>query len=237
MKQYKKIIAAVAAAAILALPLSGCSFNDVMLYLYGGDSFTKEEGEDYQTYDGENGISVTYDANIWNEPSMSQEDTIGITTGNKLSYTAVLLQVSDVYTNFLEESAAELNEEAQTVRYDFDLTIPDAETESVRYDCGTYQMILAEVNYDCGVTLHVSAASRSASYDQIVALLQTCTPPVTRRKRQNKKQQPFAGCCGWERLACKGKVCRVRGEISGKALINGVRHKFCNTQQDEAVAG
>lgn len=33
-----------------------------MLYLYGGDSFTKEEGEDYQTYDGENGISVTYDA-------------------------------------------------------------------------------------------------------------------------------------------------------------------------------
>ena len=53
VKQYKKIIAAVAAAAILALPLSGCSFNDVMLYLYGGDSFTKEEGEDYQTYDGE----------------------------------------------------------------------------------------------------------------------------------------------------------------------------------------
>ena len=100
MKQYKKIIAAVAAAAILALALSGCSFNDVMLYLYGGDSFTKEEGEDYQTYDGENGISVTYDANIWNEPSMSQEDTIGITTGNKLSYTAVLLQVSDVYTDF-----------------------------------------------------------------------------------------------------------------------------------------
>lgn len=162
MKQCKKIIAAVAAAAILALPLSGCSFNDVMLYLYGGDSFIKEEGEDYQTYDGENGISVTYDANIWNEPSMSQEDTIGITTGNKLSYTAVLLQVSDVYTDFLEESAAELNEEAQTVRYDFDLTIPDAETESVRYDCG--------------VTLHVSAASRSASYDQIVALLQNVYP-------------------------------------------------------------
>ncbi len=58
----------------------------------------------------------------------------------------------------------------------FDLTIPDAETESVRYDCGTYQMILAEVNYDCGVTLHVSAASRSASYDQIVALLQNVYP-------------------------------------------------------------
>ena len=142
---------------------------------------------------------------------MSQEDTIGITTGNKLSYTAVLLQVSDVYTDFLEESAAELNEEAQTVRYDFDLTIPDAETESVRYDCGTYQMILAEVNYDCGVTLHVSAASRSASYDQIVALLQNVYPTGHTPKRQNKKQQPFAGCCGWERLACKGEVCRVPG--------------------------
>ncbi len=32
------------------------------------------------------------------------------------------------------------------------MTIPDAETESIQYDCGTYQMILAEVNYDCGVT-------------------------------------------------------------------------------------
>ena len=228
MKQYKKIIAAVAAAAILALPLSGCSFNDVMLYLYGGDSFTKEEGEDYQTYDGENGISVTYDANIWNAPSMSQEDTIGITTGNKLSYTAVLLQVSDVYTDFLEESAAELNEEAQTVRYDFDLTIPDAETESVRYDCGTYQMILAEVNYDCGVTLHVSAASRSASYDQIVALLQNG------RIKSSSLLRAAAGEKGW---LVKGKYAVFRGEISGKAPINGVRHKFCNTQQDEAVAG
>ena len=73
---------------------------------------------------------------------------------------------------FLERCIGEHN----AVRYDFDLTIPDAETESVRYDCGTYQMILAEVNYDCGVTLHVSAASRSASYDQIVALLQNVYP-------------------------------------------------------------
>ena len=226
MKQYKKIIAAVAAAAILALPLSGCSFNDVMLYLYGGDSFTKEEGEDYQTYDGENGISVTYDANIWNEPSMSQEDTIGITTGNKLSYTAVLLQVSDVYTDFLEESAAELNEEAQTVRYDFDLTIPDAETESVRYDCGTYQMILAEVNYDCGVTLHVSAASRSASYDRSHA--------GNGRIKSSSLLRAAAGGKGW---LVKGKYAVFRGEISGKAPINGVQHKFCNTQQGEAVAG
>lgn len=237
MKQYKKIIAAVAAAAILALPLSGCSFNDVMLYLYGGDSFTKEEGEDYQTYDGENGISVTYDANIWNEPSMSQEDTIGITTGNKLSYTAVLLQVSDVYTDFLEESAAELNEEAQTVRYDFDLTIPDAETESVRYDCGTYQMILAEVNYDCGVTLHVSAASRSASYDQIVALAKRVPHRSHAGNGRIKSSSLLRAAAGGKGWLVKGKYAVFRGEISGKAPINGVRHKFCNTQQDEAVAG
>ena len=157
---------------------------------------------------------------------MSQEDTIGITTGNKLSYTAVLLQVSDVYTDFLEESAAELNEEAQTVRYDFDLTIPDAETESVRYDCGTYQMILAEVNYDCGVTLHVSAASRSASYDQIVALLQNVYPTGHTPKRQNKSSSLLRAAASGKGWLVKGKYAVFRGEISGKAPINGVRHKF-----------
>ena len=220
MKQYKKIIAAVAAAAILALPLSGCSFNDVMLYLYGGDSFTKEEGEDYQTYDGENGISVTYDANIWNEPSMSQEDTIGITTGNKLSYTAVLLQVSDVYTDFLEESAAELNEEAQTVRYDFDLTIPDAETESVRYDCGTYQMILAEVNYDCGVTLHVSAASRSASYDQIVALLEKGDAQLSQSLSLFEEGTKLAAACRTELDKAEQQVVRLMKGPDGAPIEN-----------------
>jgi len=161
---------------VLALALAGCSFQDVMLYLYGGDSFTQQEGESVQTYDGENGITVTYDANTWNQPSMSQADTIGITTGNQLSYTAVLLQVSDDYTDFLAESADELTAETNTVRYDFALTVPDAETEAVRYDCGSYQVILAEVNYDCGVTLHVSAASRAADYEPIVTLLQTVYP-------------------------------------------------------------
>lgn len=131
-----------------------------------------------------------------------------------------------------------MNEEAQTVRYDFDLTIPDAETESVRYDCGTYQMILAEVNYDCGVTLHVSAASRSASYDQIVALLQNVYPTGQHagngRIKSSSLLRAAAGGKGW---LVKGKYAVFRGEISGKAPINGVRHKFCNTQQDEAVAG
>ena len=41
-----------------------------------------------------------------------------------------------------------------------------------------------------------------------------------------------AGGKGW---LVKGKDAVFRGEISGKAPINGVRHKFCNTQQDETV--
>ena len=41
-----------------------------------------------------------------------------------------------------------------------------------------------------------------------------------------------AGGKGW---LVKGKYAVFRGEISGKAPINGVRHKFCNTQQDETV--
>ena len=125
MKQYKKVIAAVAAAAILALPLSGCSFNDVMLYLYGGDSFTKEEGEDYQTYDGENGISVTYDANIWNGTQhvaggyhwhyhWQQAELYGSTAAG----------IGCLHGHFWKNPPRKLNEEAQTVRYDFDLTIP-----------------------------------------------------------------------------------------------------------------
>lgn len=173
MKQKRM---ALVLAALAACTLTGCEFNDLMLYLYGGDDFAQSEEESIQTYDGENGITVTYDANSWNQPSMTQDDTIGITAGNQLSYTAVLLQVSDEYGDFLTESGEELAAETQTVRYDFDLSIPNAQTEAVRYDCGTYQMILAEIDYDSGVTLYLSAATRSADYTPIVELLQNVYP-------------------------------------------------------------
>ena len=40
---------AAALAALTALTLTGCSFQDVMLYLYGGDSFVTSAEPDYTT--------------------------------------------------------------------------------------------------------------------------------------------------------------------------------------------
>ena len=48
---------AAALAALTALTLTGCSFQDVMLYLYGGDSFVTSAEPDYTTCDGDNGVS------------------------------------------------------------------------------------------------------------------------------------------------------------------------------------
>ena len=82
----KKWIAA-ALAALTALTLTGCSFQDVMLYLYGGDSFVTSAEPDYTTCDGDNGVTVVYDQNQWEQPVMAQDDTLSLTTGNQLSYT------------------------------------------------------------------------------------------------------------------------------------------------------
>ena len=49
---------AAALAALIALTLTGCSFQDVMLYLYGGDSFVTSAEPDYTTCDGDNGVTV-----------------------------------------------------------------------------------------------------------------------------------------------------------------------------------
>ena len=49
---------AAALAALTALTLTGCSFQDVMLYLYGGDSFVTSAEPDYTTCDGDNGVTV-----------------------------------------------------------------------------------------------------------------------------------------------------------------------------------
>ena len=56
-----KKLAAAALAAVTALALTGCSFQDVMLYLYGGDSFVKSDEPDYAQCDGGNGVTVVYD--------------------------------------------------------------------------------------------------------------------------------------------------------------------------------
>ena len=92
----KKWTAAALAAltTLTALTLTGCSFQDVMLYLYGGDSFVTSAEPDYTTCDGDNGVTVVYDQNQWEQPVMAQDDTLSLTTGNQLSYTVVLLQTT-----------------------------------------------------------------------------------------------------------------------------------------------
>mgnify|MGYP000611932025 CR=1 FL=1 len=128
---------AAALAALTALTLTGCSFQDVMLYLYGGDSFVTSTEPDYTTCDGDNGVTVVYDQNQWEQPVMAQGDTLSLTTGNQLSYTVVLLQTTDTYTDFLAQSGQELEETTGTVRYDIGFTVPDAAVSAVRYDCGS----------------------------------------------------------------------------------------------------
>ena len=153
-----------------SLTLTGCSFQDVMLYLYGGDSFVTSAEPDYTTCDGDNGVTVVYDQNQWEQPVMAQDDTLSLTTGNQLSYTVVLLQTTDTYTDFLAQSGQELEETTGTVRYDIGFTVPDAAVSAVRYDCGSYQTIFAQIDYDCGETIYVTAAARTQDYEPIIAL-------------------------------------------------------------------
>ena len=54
----KKSIAA-AFSVLAGLALTGCSFQDFMLYLYGGDGFVKNEEPDYASCDGDNGVTRT----------------------------------------------------------------------------------------------------------------------------------------------------------------------------------
>lgn len=164
------------AALMTALFLTGCKFSDVMLYLYGGDEFVEADTENIQTYSGSNGMNLTYDANQWNAPVMAQDDTISVTSGNKLDYTAVLIQVTDTYTDFLAQSGEELSAETNTVAYDLELEVPHAETAAVRYDCGSYQAIFVQIDFDGGQTAYVSAASRAADYAPIITLLQGISP-------------------------------------------------------------
>lgn len=177
MKKFPaKKMFALTAALLLAPALTACSLKDMMLYLYGGDDFTKTDEISYAQYDGENGVTVLYDANVWSIPGMVQEDTISITQGNQLDYTAVLLQVSDSYEDFLAQSAQELSAETETVEYEFSFTVPNAEVQAVRYDCGSYQTIFAVVEYDSGLTVYLTAATRSADYGKVTGLMQDVYP-------------------------------------------------------------
>ena len=164
-------------AAVLALSLTGCSFSDVMLYLYGGDEWVQADEEPvYARCEADNGVTVLYDTNIWEAPVMAQEDTVSLTAGNQLNYTAVLLQRTDSYTDFLGQSGAELAETTKVVEYPLDFTLPGVEVQAVRYDCGSYQTIFAELGYPGGDRIYVTAATRQADYQRILDLLATVYP-------------------------------------------------------------
>ena len=107
---------------------------------------------------------------------MAQADTLSLTACNQLIYTVVLLQMTDTYTDFLAQSGQELEETTGTVRYDIGFTVPDAAVSAVRYDCGSYQTIFAQIDYDCGETIYVTAAARTQDYEPIIALLQNVWP-------------------------------------------------------------
>lgn len=173
----KRNLFALLSALVLAVSLTGCSFSDLMLYLYGGDEWLDEEKEPvWITCDADNGVSVVYDGNLWESPMMPQEDTVSLTAGNQLDYTAVLMQRTDAYTDFLAQSGAELAETTNVVEYAMDFTVPQAQVEAVRYDCGSYQTIFAQIDYDCGETIYITAATRSSDYEPILDLLQRVYP-------------------------------------------------------------
>lgn len=173
----KRTLSAVCMAALLALALTGCGFRDLMLYLYGGDDWVDEDKPPvYARFEADNGVTVLYDTNLWQPPVAPQEDTVSLTAGNQLDYTAVLLQVTDSYTDFLAQSGQELSETTGTVEYALDFTVPDAAVQAVRYDCGSYQTIFAQLDYESGGTIYVTAATRASDYQPIIDLLQTVYP-------------------------------------------------------------
>lgn len=166
----KHRLTALALAALLALCLGGCGADDLLYYLYGGDAARRQQAS-YTQYDGSNGVSVVYDASVWETPTEPQTDTVSLMTGTSFNYTVVLLQVTDSYTDFLAQSAEELKAETATVEYELTVDVPDAATRAVRYDCGSYQAIFAQIDYDAGLTVYVSAMTHSGDETPILELL------------------------------------------------------------------
>lgn len=179
MKKMKKILLTTGMLLAVSSLFTGCKKGtDFLYYIYGSDQSIKKE-EAQITYDGSNGVSLIYDANIWEEPYMVQDDTISIVAGTSFNYTAVLLQTTDAYTDFLLQSGEELLESTTALKYEYELEVPNAvKTESVRYDCGTYQAIFSEITFE-EQTVYLSAATHSGSTEQIEELLRSLYVPST----------------------------------------------------------
>ena len=82
----------------------------------------------------------------------------------------------DVYVTLTMRQYRELAAETTAIEQDVSFTVPDAVTQAVGYDCGSYQAVFAQITYDSGLTVYVSAMTHSAGTDHIVALLQGVFP-------------------------------------------------------------
>lgn len=174
VKNHKKclLILMIVSCSVL---LSGCGVTDALYYLFGSSGLVKKQ-PDYQEYQGENGLTLTYDASLWETPYMIQDDTISVVTGTSFNYTAVLFQTTDSYTDFITQSSDELKAETTCVEYEYTLDVPGADTVSIRLDCGSYQSVFSEITYPDTETIYMTAATYSGNLEKIEELAKNIRP-------------------------------------------------------------
>ncbi len=164
-------------ALVMAFSLTGCGVMDFMYYLFDSEDLVAQNDPepDYQTVTAPNGLVLTYDASHWGAPVEEEgaEDTaVMSSTGSGLNQTVVMIQKGGDYQDFLEQSAAELEEVGPTVLKEMEeIDCPGATASARRYDCGSYQTILVQLDFEEG-SVYVTAASKAADYTPILELVQ-----------------------------------------------------------------
>lgn len=164
--------------------LTGCKkVTDALYYLFDSEYAIKKDPK-YVTYDAENGVTVEYDANIWEEPFMVQEDTVNIVCGNSINYTVVMFQTTDTYTDFLKQSEEELMEETAVIPEECFFEVPDAESKFALYNCGLYQTLLGEITFP-EETIYLTAATYSGDIEKIEDLVKRVHPTSMNTSQQS----------------------------------------------------
>ncbi len=168
---------ALALALVLAFSLTGCGVMDFMYYLFDTEDIVAQNDPEpvYETVTAPNGLVLTYDTSRWGPP-VEQEDAqdtvVMSSTGSGLNQSVVMFQRGGEYQDFLAQSAAELEEVGPTVSQEMEeITCEGAQVTAARYDCGTYQTILVQLDFEEG-SVYVTAASKAADYTPILDLVQ-----------------------------------------------------------------
>lgn len=147
----------------------------LLVLLFSLSACGSNEKKGIQTYEGTNGVTVTYDANLWEEPYMVQDDTISLVTGTSFNYTAVLFQVTDSYEDFLNQSKEEMMAETTCIEYPYELEVEGAETSSIRLDCGSYQTVFSVIDFGEGHMVYMTCATYSGDLTKVEELCRTIT--------------------------------------------------------------